>query len=85
MQITRNTLHNNWLPIPTHQSGNQDQQNYPRHPHALHAFRLHRCFLTLQIILFSILHLDTLLDFSRNLFCVALWTAVVVFVRAVAV
>ena len=35
MQTTRNNLHNNHLPIPTHHTRNQDQQNHPRHPHVL--------------------------------------------------
>ena len=66
--------------IPAHHPCNQDQQNHPRNPHALHAFRLHLRPLIVQIILFSILHLDTPSSASAPY----VWIAAAIFVRAVA-
>jgi len=86
VQIIRNHLHNNHSPISVNHPCNQDQQNHPPHPYALHAIHPHIFILSsLKIILFSILHFGTFLVFSLNIFYVGVCIAVVVFVRAVAV
>ena len=63
-EIIYTNLNKDTLPILNHHPCNQDQQNNPRRPYALHAFHLHLHPFIPQVILFSILHLDTLVVFS---------------------
>ena len=81
----RNSLHYfGWWQLNTH------AYNYFYRIHLLapHSYRccqpLHLHPLILQIILFCILHFDTLFVFSLSLFCVGAWIAAAGFVRAVA-
>jgi len=66
---TPNTVYNNHLPILTQHTDALDQQNHSRHRVALHAFRQYCLPLILQIVLFSILHVESLIIFRLILFC----------------
>ena len=59
MQITRNNFHNKYSPISNHHLRNQDQENYPRHPRALHALRL-LIHLLILLLLSSVFFLPNL-------------------------